>query len=163
MQRSLSFLGQRPKAIFLNISILHRSDFGGRRPTSPPPRGTKRGCRPLGAAAKQRGVNVADVPVRAKREQKKSPVAARQPGTLRTAATYSPNWWVSTIGAGELNCSVRNGKRWNLTAITTALCYLREKNHSECLPAPWISFQIFATSWLIFLLGKSIGPLVQVS
>ena len=27
---------------------------------------------------------------------------------------------------GELNFSVRNGKRWFLTAITTALCYLRE-------------------------------------
>ena len=48
-------------------------------------------------------------------------------GSRKTAATYSPNWWVSTIGVGELNFSVRNGKRWILTAITTAICYLREK------------------------------------
>ena len=39
----------------------------------------------------------------------------------RTAATYSPNWWVSTIGDGEFNFSVRNGKRWVLTAIATAI------------------------------------------
>ena len=43
-----------------------------------------------------------------------------------TAATYSPNWWVSTIGDGELNFSVRNGKRWFLTAIATAIYFLRE-------------------------------------
>ena len=43
------------------------------------------------------------------------------PGIRRTAATYSPNWWVSTIGDGELNFSVRNGKRWFLTAIATAI------------------------------------------
>ena len=47
-------------------------------------------------------------------------------GSRRTAATYSPNWYVSTIGAGELNFSVRNGKRWNLTAETTAIYYLRD-------------------------------------
>ena len=47
-------------------------------------------------------------------------------GFRKTAATYSPTWWGSTIGDGELNFSVRNGKRWFLTAITTAVCYLRE-------------------------------------
>ena len=47
-------------------------------------------------------------------------------GPRRTAATYSPTWWGSTIGASELNFSVRNGKRWILTAITTAVYYLRE-------------------------------------
>ena len=43
-----------------------------------------------------------------------------------TAATYSPNWWVSTIGADELNDSVRNGKRWILITLTTAIYYLRD-------------------------------------
>ena len=43
-----------------------------------------------------------------------------------TAAAYSPNWWGSTIGDGELNFSVRNGKRWFLTAIATAIYYVRE-------------------------------------
>ena len=33
----------------------------------------------------------------------------------------------STISANGLNFSVRNGKRWILTAITTAIYYLREK------------------------------------
>ena len=37
------------------------------------------------------------------------------------AATYSPAIIGSTIGAGELNFSVRNGKRWNLTAIAALL------------------------------------------
>ncbi len=38
---------------------------------------------------------------------------------LKEAATYSPTTKCSTIGVSELNFSVRNGKRWNLAAITT--------------------------------------------
>ena len=41
----------------------------------------------------------------------------------KVAATYSPTWWGSTIGASELNFSVRNGKRWILTAITATICF----------------------------------------
>ena len=52
--------------------------------------------------------------------------ALSRPAIQRTAATYSPNWWVSTIGDGELNFSVRNGKRWVLTAIATAIYCLRD-------------------------------------
>ena len=37
------------------------------------------------------------------------------------AATYSPTWYSSTIGASGLNFSVRNGKRWDPAAITTWL------------------------------------------
>ena len=37
----------------------------------------------------------------------------------KEAATYSPALHCSTIGASGLNFSVRNGKRWNPTAITT--------------------------------------------
>ena len=40
----------------------------------------------------------------------------------RTAATYSPTWWGSTIGAIGLNFSVRNGKRWDPDAVTAAVC-----------------------------------------
>ena len=36
----------------------------------------------------------------------------------KKAATYSPALHCSTIGASGLNFSVRNGKRWNTTAIT---------------------------------------------
>ena len=55
---------------------------------------------------------------------KKSP-ASLMSGTSykKVAATYSPTWWGSTIGDGELNFSVRNGKRWILTAITTTVCF----------------------------------------
>ena len=38
--------------------------------------------------------------------------------TPKTAATYSPTIR-STIGAGGLNFSVRNGKRWDPAAIAT--------------------------------------------
>ena len=49
----------------------------------------------------------------------------------KAAAAYSPTWWGSTIGASELNFSVRYGKRWILTAITTAVFYLREISQSS--------------------------------
>ena len=82
-------------------------------------------------------------------------------GDSKTAATYSPNWWVSTIGDGELNFSVRNGKRWILTAITTVVCYLREKVAEGMFPS--VKQSDFRFSLAIFLLGKSLGQLVQVS
>ena len=62
--------------------------------------------------------------------KRKDPGVRRRPGPRRTAATYSPTWWGSTIGDGGLNFSVRNGKRWIPTAITTAICFLRENNFS---------------------------------
>ena len=37
----------------------------------------------------------------------------------KEAAAYSPALHCSTIGASGLNFSVRNGKRWDTTAITT--------------------------------------------
>ena len=44
----------------------------------------------------------------------------RNKGTLvKKAATYSPALHCSTIGAGGLNFSVRNGKRWDPAAIAT--------------------------------------------
>ena len=65
---------------------------------------------------------------------KKAPGVARRSGLRRTAATYSPNWWVSTIGDGELNFSVRNGKRWILTAITAFHISLGERTLWYLLP-----------------------------
>ena len=38
---------------------------------------------------------------------------------LKEAATYFPTTKCSIIGVSELNFSVRDGKRWDLTAITT--------------------------------------------
>ena len=69
-----------------------------------------------------------------RRDKTKSPgLTIVSPGLRRTAATYSPTWWGSTIGDGELNFSVRNGKRWILTAITTAIYFLRENNFNTLL------------------------------
>ena len=53
-------------------------------------------------------------------EKQKGPGVTILSDLQKTAATYSPTWWGSTIGDGELNFSVRNGKRWFLTAITAA-------------------------------------------
>ena len=44
------------------------------------------------------------------------------------AASYSPALHCSTIGAGGLNFSVRNGKRWDPAAITTWKSMQGERN-----------------------------------
>ena len=95
----------------------------------------------------------------------KGPERHRRPGLLRTAATYSPNWWVSTIGDGEFNVSVRNGKRWDLTAIATAVYRLREKplRFATIILDPLQGFAYCCFTFPgNFRLGKSFGPLVQV-
>ena len=53
--------------------------------------------------------------------KKGSPESLLTQGFLynKGAATYSPALHCSTIGASGLNCSVRNGKRWNPAAIAT--------------------------------------------
>ena len=57
----------------------------------------------------------------------KPPISSDIEGSYeKVAATYSPTWWGSTIGDGELNFSVRNGKRWILTAITATVYVLRK-------------------------------------
>ena len=65
---------------------------------------------------------------RHKRTKKEERVAKKKSPALRgehrghdskTAAAYSPALHCSTIGDGGLNCSVRNGKRWNPAAIAT--------------------------------------------
>ena len=42
---------------------------------------------------------------------------------MKTAATYSPTNYGSTIGAVGLNFSVRNGRRWNPGTIATLIRY----------------------------------------
>ena len=61
-------------------------------------------------------------------EQKKLRDASLEAFYKSVAATYSPTWWGSTIGDGELNFSVRNGKRWILAAITATVYVLRKNN-----------------------------------
>ena len=53
-------------------------------------------------------------------KQKKRPFdCSTERSDWKKAATYSPALHCSTIGASGLNFSVRNGKRWDTTAITT--------------------------------------------
>ena len=81
-----------------------RSEYGGRT-------GGRAGGR-AGGRKRQRDGNG---------NKKRSPGRHETSGAPRgTAATYSPNWCVSTIGARGLNCSVRYGKRWNPAAKATA-------------------------------------------
>ena len=47
------------------------------------------------------------------------PEGSRRGTPEKGAATYSPALRRSTIGAGGLNFSVRDGKRWGTTAIAT--------------------------------------------
>ena len=51
----------------------------------------------------------------------------------KKAASYSPASHRSTIGAGGLNFSVRNGKRWNPAAITT-MCSFGKARTSRAPP-----------------------------
>ena len=83
---------------------------------------------------------------------KKAPRQRLEASCKSVAATYSPTWWGSTIGDGELNFSVRNGKRWILTAITATICVLRKNNsisNSIQVPSlsrscfPWLSLCLF--------------------
>ncbi len=58
--------------------------------------------------------------IRGKKKQKSLRNLSKSEALHRKeAATYSPALHCSTIGASGLNFSVRNGKRWNPTAITT--------------------------------------------
>ena len=86
------------------------------------------------------------------------PTGFLQSGCRRTAATYSPTWCGSTIGDGELNFSVRNGKRWFLTAIATAVYDLRENSEQSRRTTQTRT----STSGVSFP-EKDIGQLVQVS
>ena len=55
--------------------------------------------------------------------RQRRPAELNQSGVRKAAAAYSPTWWGSTIGVSVLNFSVRYGKRWIHTAITTAVFF----------------------------------------
>ena len=84
----------------------------GRRgsPVAPCPATRRKGCDRTGPHG----------PGGAATTQKKEGGSNESP-SRKTAATYSPNWCVSTIGVDGLNFSVRNGKRWVPGAIATAI------------------------------------------
>ena len=83
----------------------------------------RRPCPQADAATKRRPCPQADAAAGtlSTRHKKKSPDSSLNRDSRSAAATYSPTWCSSTIGASELNFSVRDGKRWILTAITAAI------------------------------------------
>ena len=80
---------------------------------------------------------------------------------VKVAATYSPTWWGSTIGDGELNFSVRNGKRWILTAITATVYVLRkitrQRRTSITNDHPSPRVQLTCLSWLFLKERQSLS------
>ena len=57
----------------------------------------------------------------ARSDTNKEPSGNKSSGAPKVAATYSPTTQCSTIGDAELNDPVRNGKGWDLSAITTLI------------------------------------------
>ena len=80
--------------------------------------GKHRRCAPVRSPCPQAD---SDAGTLSTRHKKKSPDSSLNRDSRSAAATYSPTWCSSTIGASELNFSVRDGKRWILTAITAAI------------------------------------------
>ena len=64
----------------------------------------------------------------------------------KEAATYSPALHCSTIGASGLNFSVRNGKRWDPTAITTWCLFFSWLVRSWQVDKLFVSFAAVITS-----------------
>ena len=91
-----------------------------RRKMAPWAAGTRKGCDRTGRDRTGQGRTARDRTARDGMGQKKEGGSNESP-SRKTAATYSPNWCVSTIGVDELNFSVRNGKRWVPGAIATAI------------------------------------------
>ena len=89
-----------------------------RRKMAPWAAETRKGCDRTGRD--RTGQDRTARPGRSGNTQKKEGGSNESP-SRKTAATYSPNWCVSTIGVDGLNFSVRNGKRWVPGAIATAI------------------------------------------
>ena len=51
----------------------------------------------------------------------------------------------SIFGADELNCRVRNGNGWTLTAINTDLPFLEKKSKQKKLSKTFFSLPFFST------------------
>ena len=83
-------------------------------------RTASRRARPRRAAGEADGVPAGAAKACPAHTKKGAPTSYDVGAPRSTAATYSPNWCVSTIGARGLNCSVRYGKRWDPAAKATA-------------------------------------------
>ena len=110
--------------------VAARGFVNGEGPTAQRWEGKHRRCAPVRSPCPQADSDAEtvqtpqadpDVETLSTRHKKKSPDSSLNRDSRSAAATYSPTWCSSTIGASELNFSVRDGKRWILTAITAAI------------------------------------------
>ena len=67
-------------------------------------------------------------------KKKRDPRVLTTRGSRKAAASYSHTWYSTTIGSRVFNFSVRDGKRWVHTDITTAVYFLRE--------IPWLEVRL---------------------
>ena len=109
--------GFRPRRWHRLPLVLLRTGIGGSsgiRVAGPPHAGLP------GEPQRDRGRTSPETGCRPKQARKRSrPSFLGRDLAKKKAATYSPALHCSTIGAGGLNFSVRNGKRWDPAAITT--------------------------------------------
>ena len=56
----------------------------------------------------------------------------------------------SIFGAGELNCRVRNGNGWTLTAISTDLLFFEKKSKQKKLQRTFFFLLFFSTVSSLF-------------
>ena len=77
-------------------------------------------------------------------KQKKRPFdCSNERSDKKEAATYSPALHCSTIGASGLNFSVRNGKRWDPTAITTWCIFFSWQESYSWRVVSWLVDKLF--------------------
>ena len=64
----------------------------------------------------------------------------------------------SIFGAGELNCRVRNGNGWTLTAISTNLLFFEKKSKQKKLSSTFFSLPFFSTISYYILCFEKVNP-----
>ena len=95
----------------------------------------------------------------------KSPDSLLNQGSqVKMAASYSPALHCSTIGAGGLNFSVRNGKRWDPAAITTwyRLLTISTSKLSMSIHNNTWKYEFYFCPELNTWAAKAIGQLVRL-
>ena len=106
-------------------------------------------------------LNTENYELKVSRARKEKPPTVRWGVSRNPAATYSPRRGPpSTIGAGGLNCRVRNGNGCDPTAKTTGNCALGSPKGTR-KPLSWLP-ERFRTSTSIIGI-QALGRLVPVS
>ena len=69
----------------------------------------------------------------------------RSPFFVSALPIFPARLQASIFGAGELNCRVRNGNGWTLTAISTDLLFFEKKSKQKKLQRTFFSLPFFST------------------